>query len=523
MGIQWTVVFLRIAMVLGVAHAGLLAQKPVSKTNPSPTPAAAALPKKSPTPMQTLDDLRSKIRGRMLSQDVSRGRVGIKIVSLNSGKVIFENDAEKYFIPASNMKSFTVAAALEKLGPDFRFITSVYAAEKPDAAGTIKGDMRIFGRGDISISTAFNNGDYYKGIDNLVDKIIAAGVKRIEGDLVGDESYFKGNPVPYTWEWDDLQWYDGAEVSALPINNNAVDLTVKPGQTVGNPCVVAVLPQTSLMPVTNSCTTSSNLPRTLNVFKPLGSNTLEISGTMAMGDKGFTGYIAFTHPAKMFVELLRKQLALKNIIVSGKSGLEADKPAQISATVEIATLESPPFSVIAAQTMKPSQNMFTETILWILGEKFGRQSSPMADSSTLGLNVLREWMKQIGIPADAVVSYDGSGMSRRDQVTPSSVVTLYTYMAKQSKHTQPWLDSLTVGGVDGTLKRRFTGTAAEKNMRGKTGTLDQVSSLSGYVTTASGEQLVVSIFVNGVSATGTRTALIDDIVVQLANFNGKID
>ena len=515
----------QIVLAIGFAAVAVFAQVPNSapvKASSSPTPAAS--PVKSPTPLQTLDDLRAKIRNRMLSPEAARGRVGIKITSLNSGKVIFENDAEKYFIPASNMKNFTVAAALEKLGPDFRFVTSVLAAAKPDASGTIKGDLRIFGRGDISISTAFNNGDYYKGIDNLVDKIVAAGVKRIEGDLVGDESYFKGNPVPYTWEWDDLQWYDGAEVSALPINNNALDLTVKPGASAGGQCVINLMPQTPLLPVINTCsTTSAGQPRTLKVFKPLGRNVLEISGTMPLADKGFTGYIAFTHPAEMFIELLKQRLLLKSITFTGKSRIESSITTANSTLVEITSLESPPLSLIAAKTMKPSQNMFSETILWTLGERFGRQSSPTADSSTLGINVVKDFLNQIGIPRDAVLHYDGSGMSRHDQITPASNVTLYTYMAKQSKNAQVWRDSLTVGGVDGTLTRRFVGTLAAGNMRGKTGTLDQVSALSGYLTTAGEEQLVISIMVNGVAETRHRTALIDDIVVSLANFNGKID
>ncbi|MBK8466497.1 MAG: D-alanyl-D-alanine carboxypeptidase/D-alanyl-D-alanine-endopeptidase [Chloracidobacterium sp.] len=519
---RFDVLPLQIVLAIGFATVAVWAQAPNStRATASPTPAAS--PIKSPTPVQTLDDLRAKIRNRMLSPEAARGRVGIKITSLNSGKVIFENDAEKYFIPASNMKNFTVAAALEKLGPDFRFVTSVYAAAKPDASGTIKGDLRIFGRGDISISTAFNNGDYYKGIDNLVDKIVAAGVKRIEGDLVGDESYFKGNAVPYTWEWDDLQWYDGAEISALPVNNNALDLTVKPGASTGGQCVINILPQTSLMPIVNTCTTTSaSQPRTLKVFKPLGRNVLEISGMMPSNDKGFTGYIAITRPAEMFIELLRQRLLLKNIVFTGKTRIDQFKLPN-SEPVEITTLESPPFSLIAAKTMKPSQNMFTETILWTLGERLGRQSSATAESSTLGINVVKDFINQIGIPRDAVLHYDGSGMSRHDQVTPSAVVTLYTYMTKQSKNAQVWRDSLTVGGVDGTLSRRFAGTAAAGNMRGKTGTLDQVSALSGYLTTAGGEQIVVSVIVNGIAETRGRTSLIDDIVVQLANFKGKID
>jgi D-alanyl-D-alanine carboxypeptidase/D-alanyl-D-alanine-endopeptidase (penicillin-binding protein 4) len=525
-----------------VAFAGLAVGQAM-KVSPTPTP--ALLPLKNAKTGQTLDDLRAKIRDRMLSPEVSRGRVGIKITSLKSGKVIFENDAEKYFIPASNMKNFTVAAALEKLGPDFRFVTSVYADAKPDGAGTIKGDLRIFGRGDISISTAFNNGDYYKGIDNLVDKIAAAGVRRVEGDLVGDESYFHGNPIPPTWEADDLQWYDGAEISPLSVNNNAVDLTVK-GGSPGAPCVVSLLPTNTFYKITNTCTTTSaRTSRALVVKKSLEQNSVSISGSMPAADS-WTGYITFTHPADLFIALLKQRLSKKSIVVTGgvrtSCGPDGQRPPQRSLeplaqmdTGELARLESPPLSVIVAKTMKPSQNMFTETILWTLGEVAAPmrdyvdlsgviQPAPRRpDSPALGLQKVKEVMEDAHIPPDAVLQYDGSGMSRHDQVTPSAVVQLYTYMAKQSKNTQVWRDSLTVGGVDGTLSRRFTGTAAAGNIRGKTGTLDQVSALSGYVTTAAGEELVVSIIVNGVADTHVRTSLIDDIVVQLANFNGKID
>jgi serine-type D-Ala-D-Ala carboxypeptidase/endopeptidase (penicillin-binding protein 4) len=201
-------------------------------------------------------------------------------------------------------------------------------------------------------------------------------------------------------------------------------------------------------------------------------------------------------------------------------------PANVKADptqVEIARLESPPLSLIAAKTMKPSQNMYTETLLWTLGEQLGRSSDPTSDSSQLGINAVKSFMKQIGIPDDGFVQYDGSGLSRHDLITPAAVVSLYSYMGNQSRFSQAWRNSLTIGGVDGTLASRFKGTAAQGNIRGKTGTIDQVSALSGYMTTAAGEPVVLSIVVNGVPTTRTRTALIDDIVVALANFNGRID
>lgn len=523
----------------------------------TPTPTPTAKPTVSPTPIptpppvsgQTLSDLQSKIRLSLGRYELRRGNIGIKIVSLDTGKVVYEENAEKYFMPASNMKSFTIAAAMEKLTPNFRFVTSVYANSQPDASGAIKGDLTIYGRGDVSISTSFNNGDYYKGLDALADKIAQAGVKRIEGNLIGDESYFSGNPIPLSWEWDDLQWYYGAEISALPLNDNALDLSVTPSSAVGMSCIVRLLPFNPVMRIVNRCaTTASSVKRDLTVKKDLDQNVLEISGTMPVGDKGFTNYVTVSHPAELFVALLRQRLEQKGVVITGQTRVVnaansifntktwrtpnnqigiTDKPIPI----EIAKLESPPFSIIAAKTMKPSQNLYTETILWTLGEEirmtFGNMTespfaNPKSTSSERGVFVVQNFLQQqVGISADSIIQWDASGLSRHNLVTPASLVQIYTYMAKRSRYANEWLNSLTIGGVDGTLQNRFKGTRTNGNVRGKTGTIDQVSALSGYVTTVSGEKLVFSILVNGVNDGRLRVSAIDEIVAQLANFSGR--
>jgi len=495
-----------------------------ARVSPTPTPPAAVITQPTPIAVpqqsgQTLSDLQSRIAGRLSRPEVRRGQIGVKIVSLTTGKVIFEQNGEKYLMPASNMKNFTVAAAMEKLSPDFRFVTSVYALSQPDASGTLKGDLRIFGRGDISISTAFfgtspnDPQTYYKGIDRLVDKIVAAGVKRVEGSLIGDETYFRGSSIPGSWEYDDLQWYYGAEISALPINDNAVDLTVKPGP-VGFPCAVRLLPINPVMRVNNRCTTTgAGTPRTLEINKKPNENVLDITGTLPAGDSGFSGSIAISHPAELFLALLKQRLQERGITITGQTrtvtadtGFVAPQPsgmgntigtARVPGSIEIARLESPPFSEIAAKTMKPSQNMYTETILWTLGEKWREEVAavaatnggkpPSGNSDALGLTVTKAFRTQIGIPDDAVIQHDGCGLSRHDLITPSAVVQLYTYMAKQSRYSQPWRDALTIAGIDGTLRNRFKGTLGAGNVRGKTGTIDQVSALSGYLTTAGGE------------------------------------
>src|SRR4029453_1687872 len=173
--------------------------------------AVAQQPAPAPAP-RTLPELRAKISEIVAKPELSSAMVGVKAVSLDTGRVLFEENAAKLLRPASNMKLYTVAAALDRLSPDFRFTTSVYGIA-PDNSGVIRGDLIVFGRGDPSLAARFNNGDYFKGINDLADKIVAAGVKRIEGDLVGDETYFTGTQYGSGWEWEDLTWYFGAEVS----------------------------------------------------------------------------------------------------------------------------------------------------------------------------------------------------------------------------------------------------------------------------------------------------------------------
>lgn len=525
-------------------------------TKPTPTASPTPVPIVSPTPVpvQTVSDLQSRIRAALSRPEVRRGQIGVKVVSLDTNKVVFEENAEKYFMPASNMKSFTIAAALEKLSPDFRFITSVYAPAMPDASGVIRGDVTIYGRGDVSFSFAFFDGDYLKGADNLATAISLSGVKRIEGNLIGDDSYFSGATIPAGWEWDDLQWNSGAEPSALTVNNNVVDLTVKPSQSAGAPCVVQFLPVNPVIRVVNRCATSvSGAKRDLQVFKKLDQNIIEISGTLSADDKGFNNVVTVSRPAELFLALLRQSLMQKGVVITGQNRVVGakDKPAQLIAAaasnallptntpVEIAKFASPPLSLIAAKTMKPSQNLYTENILRALGEQMKISSvqagnalafqpppadnpflNPKADSSERGIFAVRNFLREIGVAPDGVIQYDGSGLSRHNLITPSSAVQLYTFMSR-SRYANVWRDALPIGAVDGTLKNRFAGTSAAGNVRAKTGTIDQVSALSGYVTTASGERLVFSTLVNDVTDGKTRTAVIDEIVTALANFNGK--
>lgn len=484
----------------------------------------------SPLAPKTVDELHTRIAEILAKPVLAPTTIGVKVVSLDTGKVIFEENAGKLLRPASNMKLYTVAAALDKLTPDYRFVTSVYAATRPDSSGVIRGDLTIFGRGDPTFATRFNNGDYFKGIDNLAARIVSAGVKRVEGDLVGDETYFVGPKYGSGWEWEDLTWYYGAEISPLTVNDNALDLFIKPGAAVGQPAVITTGPPDPLLTIVNKVTTSvKGEPRQLNIHRGLGENTVTIVGTIPLEDRGYTGAIGISHPALLFVYLLRASLAQKGVVITGKSRVtgpinQPTLPTSAPSGVEIATLESPPFGIIAAQTLKPSQNLYTELILRTLGKVTPPPPTmpPLRQTSEdLGLEAVRTFLKTIGIPADSLVLNDGSGLSRGDMITADATVQLLAFMNKH-RYADVFRAALPIAGVDGTLRNRMKATPAENNVRAKTGSLTGAASLGGYVTTAAGEKLAFAVIVNNYSSeVEPRVMCIDPIAVLLASFAGK--
>ena len=497
------------------------------------SPASSVVALKTATTTRSLGELQARISDVLRKPALAPAMVGIKVSSLETGKVLFEENADKLLRPASNMKLYTVAAALDRLSPDYRFVTSVYAAAKPAAGGTVHGDLTIYGRGDPSIAARFNNGNYFKGIDDLAARIIAAGVKRVEGDLVGDETYFIGPPYGAGWDWDDLQWWYGAEASALTSNDNALDLSVKPGTKVGAPAVITTGPPDPLLTISNRVTTvAKGSRRDLTVYRGLASDELWISGSIAFDDKGYSGSVGISRPALLFVYLLRSSLAQRGVTIMGKTRTVAASIAanmksaepNAPALVEVTSLQSSPLSFIAAQTLKPSQNLYTELILRTLGKVVAPPTTAVNTNRTsdaAGIEVVKMFLSEAGVSPPTLVLTDGSGLSRNDMVTAEATLQLLTYMNRH-RYASVFRDALPIAGVDGTLRNRFKGTVAENNLRAKTGSLSSAASLSGYVTTAAGENLVFSIMVNNFPEdVEPRAICIDPIAVLLASFAGK--
>ncbi|MBV8858108.1 MAG: D-alanyl-D-alanine carboxypeptidase/D-alanyl-D-alanine-endopeptidase [Acidobacteria bacterium] len=503
--------------------------KPAASQTPTPTPTPAPTPQTTPAAPQTLEELRARIRDLIARPEFAASRVAVKVASLDTGRVLFEQDSRKWMQPASNMKLYTVAAALDRLTPDYRFVTSVYAPARPDAAGTVRGDLVVYGRGDPTFAVRFNpegNTDYAFAIDALAADVFAAGVRRVEGDLVGDESYFTGAPIPPGWEWDDLQWYYGAEVSALTVNDNSVDLSVKPGASVGSPARITLGPSTPLVTIIDRTNTSERgTTRDLSVNRAPGQNTIEIRGRLPIDDRGYTASLAVSRPAALFAAMLRASLERRGVVFTGQTRTvdaqgRADKPLPVSSLVEIATRKSPPLSVIAAQTLKPSQNLYAELLLRTLGKVSG-STNPKLSSEEAGEQAVAKFLTQAGIDPSGLVMNDGSGLSRSDLVTADTTVQLLVYMSRHRSGSEFRL-ALPVAGVDGTLRNRMKGTPAQGNVRAKTGTLGTATSLSGYLFSAAGERLVFSLMINNPPRDANpRTEFTDAVAVLLASFAGR--
>ncbi|HYG10023.1 MAG TPA: D-alanyl-D-alanine carboxypeptidase/D-alanyl-D-alanine-endopeptidase, partial [Pyrinomonadaceae bacterium] len=384
----------------------------------------------------------------------------------------------------------------------------------------------------------------------------AAGVRRVEGDIVGDESYFTGPPRSPGWEWDDLQWYYGADASALTVNDNALDLSVKPGARAGDaatittgpasPVIRIVVPRDKeesadfaphfLTFVNRVVTAPRGTKRDLGVHRPLGQNFVEVYGQIAEDDPGYTGSVAAARPALLFTSMLRAALEKQGVSIKGRTRIidapmRARQPGLPAATVapvanpypvEIAKRESPPFGEIAAHTLKPSQNLYTELILRTLGKKFP-PADPRLTTAEAGLAVVRSFLNEAGVNTAHLAFVDGSGLARQNLITAESTVQLLTYMSKH-RHALVWRDAQPVAGVDGTLRGRMRNTSAAGNLRAKTGTLNNVSGLSGYVNTATGERLAFSIIVNHYPDDNPpRQNYMDTIAVLLASFAAKSD
>ena len=466
----------------------------------------------------TLHELQRAITAHITQEKFNEALWGIKIISLESGATLYETNALKLLKPASNAKVFTGALALDALGPDFRIRTSIMATVKPAPDGVLKGDLIVYGRGDPSIAARFQNGNYTNLLDRLVQGIRDAGIKRIEGDLVGDDTFFKGPRMGSGWTWDDLQFYYGAEVSALSVQDNVVDLFLRPGPKVGDRCELSLKPQTGYLEFINRTrTTETNVPAAITVQRPLGERRVYLEGTLPRNYGALVDAVTVPNPALWFVTMLRETLAKEGIAVSGNARSRS-WPEQVTspgALKEITSIVSAPVSEIVAKMLKPSQNLYAQLLLLQVG---AQSRSKDGTTEEMGIREMREFLKRAGISPEEVLLEEGSGLSRASLVTPNSLAAVLKFMAGHRQAKVFW-EALPAPG-EGTLRNRFgdwkDAPGSGQSLRAKTGTIRYVNTLSGYLRSQAGEHFAFAIMLNGYDNNGPTPSR-DDVesVVRL--------
>jgi D-alanyl-D-alanine carboxypeptidase/D-alanyl-D-alanine-endopeptidase (penicillin-binding protein 4) len=441
---------------------------------------------------------------------------GVVIQSLETGEYFYRRNANKLFIPASDLKLFTTAGALVLLGPEYCFSTNILMNGKMDGS-VLDGDLIIRGRGDPTISGRFYNDDKYKVYKDWADSLLNIGIDEITGNIIGDDNSFDNLGLGKGWAWDDESYWFSAPSGAISFNDNVVDIVVLVNKEKNIP-VIRTNPATKYIVFLNNVTVVPDDSTTsINVYRQRGTNIVDVFGTIRKQDSVKT-YVTVNNPTQYSMVVFKSVLQKRNIGIDGFA-MDIDDISKLPLEKKLKhlfTYYSPPLKEIIKVINKNSENFYSEQLLKTIGlEEEGLGSA--------GNGVKAEDMvfREMGILPEGLNIVDGSGLSRLNMVTPHQIVTLLNYMFK-SKYFIPFFNSLPIAGVDGTLGKRMKKTKAENNLRAKTGTHIGVSSISGYVYTLDNEPVSFSIIANNYNVPVKIAENIEDLVcLRLANFKRK--
>ncbi len=441
-------------------------------------------------------ELRTQLDHLFANPDFSNAFWGVEIQSSDTGQVIYEQNAGKLLMPASNMKIVTAIAALKTLGPDFVYETRI-AAENPTQNGKLIGDLVVSGNGDPTISP--------EELQGWAEQLKETGLQEIDGDIIGDDSAFEQERLGFGWSWDDLAYYYATETSALQFAENTITVNL----IAGNDGTITVqkIPETAYIQVNQNVQVQPDAQPSVHwTYKP-ETRIVYATGVLPPGGKDY-GDFSINDPAAYFVECFRETLQASGISVHG---IAHSGHREIASWPVLIDAKSPTLKEMLPVLLKRSQNLYAETFLKTMGN--GKTSD--------GVQAVQSALMNLGVPQTALVMKDGSGLSRYNYVTPQALVNLLSKIYREDS-TGVFYNSLPIAGVDGTLKSRMKGTAAENNVHAKTGSIENVRTLSGYVRTKDGEMLVFSFLSNNYSVDAAlANSAEDQAAVLLANFSRK--
>jgi len=483
---------MRVARILMIAAAGVACRASVS-----PAPAT--------TSTGTNASLRALIDSMADAAAFANAHWGILIVDPERGDTLYSRNAGKLFMPASNMKILTSAVATAQLGMDYRYRTT-FAARGAVTGGTLSGDLVVIGRGDPSVSDHML-GDAMTPIRAIADSIARKGIQHITGRIVSGGNAFSDASLGFGWSYDDFEDSYSAPTDELLFNEGFSEIHVKGGARPGDPAQAVVGPAKTFPAIHVSATTgpdvrpdsSGRRVNSLRVHKDSSTWEATLTGQIAPGD---TATVEVTHhdAGVAYLAALKEALRDRGIAIDDAS---SDTTARLDT---LAVLTSPPLSEIMKALMKPSQNqiaeMFFRTIA-LNATGIGRSDSA---SAVVGRQIAK-W----GVAPNEAVVRDGSGLARYDYVSPRTLVRVLDAM-RRAPTFKAYYDAMPIAGVDGTIRNRMKGTAAQGNVHAKTGTLAMARSLSGYVTTANQRMLIFSFLCNNWTTPVRDVERVQDII-----------
>ena len=471
--------------------------------------------------------------------DVARAFWGIDVVALDTGRHLYSVNPDRLFTPASNTKLFTTAAAFALIGPEFQFKTTVESLGFIDKYGRLNSDLAIVGRGDPNLSGRTlpytlhteRKAPPIQALIDLADQVVEKGLKYVDGDIVADDSYYVFERYGEGWSQDDLAWEWGAPVSALTINDNVLFVNILPADRPGEKAFLNITPYPEYYRIENRVTTTpqGTGPRKIFINREPGSNQVTIWGNIPLDDAGASEALAIEDPAEFTARLFRDLLEQRGVTIYGRprtrhtelasvqtfsvtsiaSGGGTDGTGRSTPTpLVLASHDSVPITEDLRVINKVSQNLHAELTLRLLGKERGTSGSIQG-----GLEVMRGFLTSAGVQPEQFIFYDGSGLSRENLVSPAAVVKLLQYA-----HQQPWgnlfEDTLPISGVDGSLSDRLKTPPYKGIVHAKTGSLNHVSSLSGYATTLTGRPVAFSILCNNHNLTNKKAVDTIDRIVE---------
>lgn len=471
-----------------------------------------------PSSAQTLDSAIEQILSAPAAQ---RAVWGIHAVDLSTGQTIYQRNAGIPLATASNTKLFSTALGLFRLGPNYQFETRVLASQAPDSAGHLAGDLVLAGGGDPTLSARAIpyqkgpiQGDPLAPLAELADQIVHAGVRIIQGDLIGDDTRWPWSPYPDGWTVGDVTWEYGAPVSALTLNDNAIRLTIRPPKKSGESVEVTLNPPVDHFTIHNTVRVAATAERKITVDRLPGSRVLLIAGSTPPATGAATEIIAVDDPALFAAQALAQLLRHRGVIIQGAIRANHRLPGRSAAAspagLVLARRLSPPLIETLRVINKVSQNLHAEIVLREVGHV--RQGEGTAAAAQ---KEMAEFLTLLGVDKLDHSLEDGSGLSRRTLATPAAITTLLRFL-HLSEFGDIYASTLPIGGEDGSLATRFRGVRNASTIRAKTGSISHVAALSGYASDSTARRIAFSIVVNSFTAPAVEIrSILDKLAVVI--------